>query len=90
MHPKPLGLKHVNQRISREILLCSDFAPDGKTLVEITAIKPSSQLLELPLMGVPIQAGFPSPADDYVEQSLDINQFMIKPQLKLLLVLQSL
>jgi len=34
--------------------------------------------LKLPLFLTPVQAGFPSPADDYVENSLDLNNFLIK------------
>jgi DNA polymerase V len=41
-------------------------------------ILPSTNLvLELPLFGVSIAAGFPSPADDYIAQSLDLNQHLI-------------
>lgn len=32
----------------------------------------------LPLFGGKVSAGFPSPADDYVEKSLDLNQFLIQ------------
>ena len=32
----------------------------------------------LPFFNTSIPAGFPSPADDYVEQHLDLNDFMIK------------
>ena len=31
----------------------------------------------LPLFGGKVSAGFPSPADDYVEKSLDLNQFLV-------------
>ena len=34
--------------------------------------------LKLPLYLTPIQAGFPSPADDYLENRLDLNDFLIK------------
>ena len=34
--------------------------------------------LELPLFCTPVKAGFPSPADDHIEQKLDLNQFLIK------------
>ncbi len=34
--------------------------------------------LELPLVGAKLKAGFPSPADDYVEERLDLNKFLIK------------
>jgi hypothetical protein len=32
----------------------------------------------LPLYTCPISAGFPSPADDYLEAKLDLNQYLIK------------
>ena len=32
----------------------------------------------LPLFGGKVSAGFPSPADDYVEKSLDLNQFLVQ------------
>jgi DNA polymerase V len=31
-----------------------------------------------PLFLVPVSAGFPSPADDYLEGKLDLNQYLIK------------
>ncbi len=31
-----------------------------------------------PLFMVPVSAGFPSPADDYVEGSLDLNEHLVK------------
>lgn len=34
--------------------------------------------LELPLFASKISAGFPSPAQDYVEQTLDLNELCIK------------
>lgn len=32
----------------------------------------------LPLFLVPVSAGFPSPAEDYIEGRLDLNQYLIK------------
>ncbi|MBT8763128.1 translesion error-prone DNA polymerase V autoproteolytic subunit [Desulfohalobiaceae bacterium Ax17] len=34
--------------------------------------------LELPLYLSQIPAGFPSPADDYIDKNLDLNEFLIK------------
>jgi DNA polymerase V len=34
--------------------------------------------LSLPLYGSAVQAGFPSPADDYVESQLDLNEHLIR------------
>lgn len=38
----------------------------------------SQVALKIPLMLNTIPAGFPSPADDYVENKLDLNEFLIK------------
>ena len=32
----------------------------------------------LPLYLTPVKAGFPSPADDYLDKKLDLNEFLIK------------
>ena len=34
--------------------------------------------LEVPFFNSPISAGFPSPAEDYVDLKLDLNKFLIK------------
>lgn len=34
--------------------------------------------LTLPLYGSSVRAGFPSPADDYIEKHLDLNDYLIK------------
>jgi DNA polymerase V len=36
------------------------------------------QPLSLPLFLTKIQAGFPSPADDYLENTLDLNDYLVK------------
>ncbi|MDP8231846.1 MAG: translesion error-prone DNA polymerase V autoproteolytic subunit [Candidatus Zophobacter franzmannii] len=47
---------------------------------EIGAIHPldNSSKLPRPLLGPIIQAGFPSPAQDYIEKALDLNEFLIQ------------
>jgi DNA polymerase V len=35
-------------------------------------------VLSIPVFLSPVQAGFPSPADDYIEESLDLNRYLIK------------
>ena len=34
--------------------------------------------IDLPLFLTKVEAGFPSPADDYIEDKLDLNQLMVK------------
>jgi DNA polymerase V len=38
----------------------------------------TSQDYEMPLYGNSVSAGFPSPADDYIEQKLDLNRYLVK------------
>jgi len=48
--------------------------------MELTYIYHPSQTLniDIPLFLTPVSAGFPSPADDYKEKSLDLNEHLIK------------
>jgi DNA polymerase V len=50
-------------------------AEAGLTLLRPAELPPS---LPLPLFGHKIAAGFPSPADDYVEDRIDLNQHLIR------------
>ena len=34
--------------------------------------------LEIPLFASRVRAGFPSPADDFIDRALDLNEFLIK------------
>ena len=38
----------------------------------------SKGLYEIPLYGDKVAAGFPSPADDYLEDKIDLNQYLVK------------
>jgi DNA polymerase V len=46
--------------------------PDGVLLPDLTAAK-----VELPLFAHRVPAGFPSPADDYIDQRLDLNDHLV-------------
>ena len=39
---------------------------------------PLPRILPLPLFSGKVAAGFPSPADDYVEKTLDLNELLVK------------
>ncbi len=43
----------------------------------IYGLKEKFSKIELPLFGAMISAGFPSPADDYLDQKLDLNEYLI-------------
>lgn len=56
-----------------------------KNTIQITSIlkpsfesKPKSKPTLIPLFCTGVQAGFPSPADDHIEQQLDLNELMIQ------------
>jgi DNA polymerase V len=34
--------------------------------------------MKIPLFSIPVKAGFPSPAEDYLEQNLDLNDHLIQ------------
>ena len=44
----------------------------------IGGLRPERQPLRLPLAGASVAAGFPSPADDYIEVGLDLNELLIR------------
>ncbi len=47
--------------------------------ITLTFLPPSFQLkLALPLASFGVSAGFPSPADDYLEGFLDLNEYIIR------------
>jgi DNA polymerase V len=39
---------------------------------------PLPSMIPLPLFGGKVAAGFPSPADDYVEKTLDLNELLVQ------------
>ncbi|WP_247236351.1 LexA family transcriptional regulator [Telluribacter sp. SYSU D00476] len=47
---------------------------NGTHISQSTATR---ETIRLPLYLTPVQAGFPSPADDYIELSLDLNEHLI-------------
>jgi DNA polymerase V len=46
--------------------------------MEVFDIAEHVEKLELPLFNCSISAGFPSPADDYIDLKLDLNEYLIK------------
>jgi DNA polymerase V len=47
--------------------------------LKLEFITPSfATVLERPVMAFPVSAGFPSPADDYIEGRIDLNQHLIR------------
>jgi DNA polymerase V len=49
-----------------------------KTMIAQVYVPDLSTSCPCPLFLVPVSAGFPSPADDYLEGKLDLNQHLIK------------
>ncbi len=48
--------------------------------MKITRLSPSESIesVILPFFSASVPAGFPSPADDYIEASLDLNEYLVK------------
>ncbi len=46
--------------------------------VEVFGCDTNSPKISLPIFGVKVEAGVPSPADDYIEKSLDLNELLIQ------------
>lgn len=49
-----------------------------KSMVDTVIDFVASKGYSLPLCSSTVQAGFPSPADDHIEHTLDLNQYLIK------------
>lgn len=54
----------------------------GQALVKADVYYPHADAVRhaLPLFGHKIPAGFPSPADDYIEDTLDLNEYLVPHQ----------
>ncbi len=59
------------------VFLLSNGSMESKIVIYSTRPKSRSGLL-IPLVWSKIRAGFPSPAEDYVESGLDLNEFLIQ------------
>ena len=62
------GTIGIEMRISRVVM-----APGGMPVPLSTLIA-----LKIPLVGQSVHAGFPSPADDFIEAMIDLNQVLIQ------------
>lgn len=51
--------------------------PDGE-ISQVRAAAPCPPVIERPLLSSLVSCGFPSPADDYVETFLDLNQYLVE------------
>ncbi len=47
------------------------------TITEIYSVEQKNRI-QLPLFSCGVSAGFPSPADDYIDRQLDLNELLIK------------
>ncbi len=50
----------------------------GSSITKVLLPATNLRSLALPLFGSKVSAGFPSPADDYVEKTLDLNELLIQ------------
>ena len=52
--------------------------PHANTPQLIGGLRPERRPLRLPLAGATVAAGFPSPADDYIDSGIDLNEVLIR------------
>lgn len=69
----PLPLVHDLAALKQKGMLEALYARGIETLF----VSNSSSQLRLPLFESRVQAGFPSPADDFTEKALDLNEYLI-------------
>jgi DNA polymerase V len=58
--------KHIGLNLTRMVI------------VEIKKPAPLAEVMTLPLYGTRVPAGFPSPADDFIEDWIDLNRLLVK------------
>ncbi len=77
----PMTSIRVPLCLKEDIILLRDFFKQhiSCTILPISVFTPANELsqISVPLYATPIPAGFPSPADDYVERRLDLNEYFI-------------
>jgi len=62
------------------IIICSLYVLNMRTMIQppIIPLTPSPIRISVPLATSSVAAGFPSPADDYLERPLDFNELLIQ------------
>lgn len=81
---REFDLKDISVAERAPYKMSRTFNPEMKVLTPLPRVRGLSKpvfaapTLRLPLVGHQLQAGFPSPADDYVEGELDINDLLIR------------
>lgn len=64
--------------MKNETLIGHSFKTEDSPQVTEIFIPKKSKKYELPLFLESVSAGFPSPADDYMEGKLDLNEFLVR------------
>lgn len=52
--------------------------PDMSKVIPLGSAQPPSPRVEIPVFSSRVAAGYPSPAEDHVEETLDLNDYMIR------------
>ena len=72
-------LESRQQRVSLSLVPLSIMI---SPIADVSRIDAANDKILLPLVGPRVAAGFPSPADDYMEDYLDLNQLLISEKRK--------
>ena len=66
----PIPVAEIAKRVARRPMVASDI----NAFLDVHARTP----LSVPLVGAKVPAGFPAPADDYLDRALDFNELLIQ------------
>jgi DNA polymerase V len=80
-YDKPMTTIRIPEQLKNDVIKLRNLYKQQMRcyMLPITIMTPASNLSfqQAPLYATPIPAGFPSPADDYVERKLDLNEYFI-------------
>ncbi len=68
---------YLELRLQRVSLSLVPLAKLISPIADVSRVEAANDKILLPLVGPRVAAGFPSPADDYMEDYLDLNQLLI-------------
>lgn len=68
---------YLESRLQRVSLCLIPLSKMTNPIADVARVDAANDKILLPLVGPRVAAGFPSPADDYMEDYLDLNQLLI-------------
>lgn len=76
---RPAGPPSVRMRVPENAVSAVRALVAGQGVLPLIPVSAHAPLRRLPFFGVHVPAGFPSPAEQYLEAELDLNELLIPP-----------